>query len=493
MLFNSFEFLCLFLLTFFIYYIPDFIKLQIPILIVSSLIFYSWNAPYLLILLLLSIFINSFTSFQVSRVRPKNQKLVWAFIGIFLNLFILATFKYGALLTNLFTNNLDVSDSSFVSVLVNLPLPIGISFYTFEGISLLVDVLRAESDQDGASFVENKFNNHLLNTSFFIAFFPHLIAGPILKASNFYPQIKPKYFSQISWSLVLRSLIVGFFLKMVIADNLKDYTFWIAFPFYQLLSTSTGLVLLFGYSMQIFADFAGYSLIAIGTAAALGYNLPQNFNFPYISRSLSEFWRRWHISLSDWLKNYLYIPLGGNRKGQLRTYANLMIVMVLGGLWHGASWSYAVWGGFHGVGLVIERFFNRQDKVKPTQSLSFWLQFVFEIIRTIFVFSFVSIGWLLFKLPDFGQALDFINTMIHNVNEPPWQGLIDPVITFSMPVVVYHVIYLPILQKWQMEHFHPFTAKAKLWSICQDIALGVMLALIILNSGSSNEFIYFQF
>jgi alginate O-acetyltransferase complex protein AlgI len=164
---------------------------------------------------------------------------------------------------------------------------------------------------------------------------------------------------------------------MVIADNLKDYTFWISFPYYQGFGTLTNLTLLFGYSIQIFADFAGYSLIAIGFAAALGYKIPDNFDFPYISRSLSEFWRRWHISLSTWLRDYLYFPLGGNRKGKIRTYVNLMTVMTLGGLWHGAAWSYAVWGIYHGFGLAVERFFgfdkskkNRKNQIKqkPNQS-----------------------------------------------------------------------------------------------------------------------------
>lgn len=490
MSFNSFEFLFLFLLTFSIYYIPAFRKIQILIIITSSLIFYSWGNPQLLILLILSISVNAFISWQMA-YGLKLKKIIWALIGITFNLSLLAFFKYASLFANLALQTFNLPENGISSFLLTIPLPLGISFYTFEGISLIVDVLRRQSERHETSFVDEKLNKHLINTSFFIAFFPHLIAGPILKAHDFFPQIQPKYFRQIPWKLVFRSLIIGYFLKRVIADNLKDYTFWIAYPFYQLLSTSTGIVLLFGYSIQIFADFAGYSLIAIGTAAVFGYNLPQNFNFPYISRSLSEFWQRWHISLSTWLKDYLYIPLGGNRKGRLRTYANLMIVMILGGLWHGAAWSYAVWGAFHGIGLVIERFLTTQLKDKFNPSISRWQQAIGEIVRMIGVFLFVTIGWLLFKLPDFGQALDFLKTMANNVNLSPNWMLIEPVIIFSLPVVVYHLIHVPSFKLWHEKLL--YKSYFRLGTLGDDIILGGMLAIILLNSGSPNEFIYFQF
>ena len=486
MLFNSFAFLVLVSFTFLIYYLPYFRKIQVILLIGASFIFYGWENPQLLILLLLSIFINGITSFKIAYV-PNKQKVRWALFGILFNLAILSLFKYGALFTKFISINLDQSILPFLF----LPLPIGISFYTFEGISLLVDAFRNKSNPEKASFIEKSLKTHLIKTSFFIAFFPHLIAGPILKANNFYPQIKPKYFNQIPWNVVFSSLVVGYFLKMVIADNLKDYTFWLTFPYYQSLSTITAVILLFGYSIQIFADFAGYSLIAIGTAAAFAYTLPQNFNYPYISRSLSEFWRRWHISLSSWLKDYLYIPLGGNKKGKVRTYINLMIVMILGGLWHGAAWSYAIWGCFHGVGLVIERLFNNHIKVKFNKPLDKWQQFIVEIISIILVFSLVSLGWLLFKLPDFGQVLDFLRTMKHNFKLPINQALTNPVLIFSLPVVVYHLLHLPALSGDKIDKFKNSGNQA--YNLFKDIVLGGMLVMIILNSGSPNEFIYFQF
>lgn len=444
MLFNSTTFLIFFALTFGIYYLPQCRNYQVAILIVASFIFYAWSSPALLILLLISILLNSFTSFLVAGATKREKRLFWALTGVAINLTILGLFKYGALLTHAVTDNFSQArpEEGLIALLLHLPLPVGISFYTFEGISLVVDVLR-QKEKDPfnreKSYVDSSLTQHILNTSFFVAFFPHLIAGPILKANTFYPQIGQKYLKDIPWDTVFRSLVVGYFLKMVVADNLKDYTFWISYPYYQGYGPVTNLVLLFGYSMQIFADFAGYSLIAIGLAAALGYTLPDNFNFPYISRSLSEFWRRWHISLSTWLRDYLYFPLGGNRKGKVRTYFNLMTVMALGGLWHGAAWSYAVWGIYHGVGLAAERFFGQaeksNDKMESAQPL--WQQFLWDALKVFGVFSFVTLGWLLFKLPRFEEAVDFLATLIRNVGVKPGFSHIVSVLIFSLPVVPY--------------------------------------------------------
>jgi alginate O-acetyltransferase complex protein AlgI len=501
MLFNSVEFLVFFAIVFAIYYLPSLQKLQVPILIIASFIFYSWSAPALLIILLLSIFINAIASFQVARISYKEQRFWWALSGVVLNVLILSLFKYAGLLTDFFTNifNIARTEGSIAYLLLKLPLPIGISFYTFEGISLIVDVLTHKDKKETESnpYVSPNFTQHLLNTSFFISFFPNLLSGPILKSKTFYPQITPKYFEDIPGNFIFRSLVVGYFLKMVIADNLKDYTFWIDFPYYQGFGTITNLTLLFGYSMQIFADFAGYSLIAIGFAAALGYTIPDNFDFPYISRSLSEFWRRWHISLSTWLRDYLYFPLGGNRKGKIRTYLNLITVMTLGGLWHGAAWSYAVWGLYHGFGLAVERFFgfdkskNKSQDSIPAKTPPLWQQLFFDTISVLGIFSFVSLGWLLFKLPKFEQAVDFTLTLFRNVKIKPGWSHIIPTLIFSLPVVIYHLPHFPTWQNLIKDGAGK--PLSKVWSVYQDLALGIMLAMIILNSGSSKQFIYFQF
>ena len=501
MLFNSIEFLVFFAIVFAIYYFPPFQKQQVPILIIASCIFYSWSAPALLLILLLSIIINTTTSFQVARIFDKKQRFFWALSGVVLNVLILSLFKYAGLLTNFVADvfNIARTEGSIAYLFLKLPLPIGISFYTFEGISLIVDVLtqKNKSETESNAYVSPNFTQHLLNTSFFISFFPNLLSGPILKSKTFYPQIAPKYFKDIPVNFILRSLIVGYFLKMVIADNLKDYTFWISFPYYQGFGTITNLTLLFGYSIQIFADFAGYSLIAIGFAAALGYKIPDNFDFPYISRSLSEFWRRWHISLSTWLRDYLYFPLGGNRQGKIRTYVNLMTVMTLGGLWHGAAWSYAVWGIYHGFGLAVERFLgfdkskNKSQEPNPSKTKPIWQQLFFDTLSVVGIFSFVSVGWLLFKLPRFEEAVDFAVTLVRNYKVKPGWSQIIPTLIFSIPVVIYHIPHFPTWQNLFKDNSNK--NGEKFWNLYQDLALGIMLTMIFLNSGSSKQFIYFQF
>lgn len=486
MLFNSFPFVVFFLIVFVLYYLPPLRRVQVPLLVAASFVFYAWASPILLILLLASIAINVVTSFQVAHADRRGQ-VAWAATGVVLNLTILGFFKYGALLTNLFLHLFHAPRTGPVQTLLTLPLPIGISFYTFEGISLLVDTLRRREESERVPFIAESWREHLGRTALFVAFFPHLVAGPILKARHFYPQIGRKRFRDVPWQRVFQCLVTGYFLKMVVADNLRLMTFWIAFPYYEGQAALTNLVLLYGYSMQIFADFAGYSLIAIGLAAALGYALPDNFYFPYVSRSLAEFWRRWHISLSTWLRDYLYFPLGGNRRGPVRTYVNLLTVMVLGGLWHGAAWSYAFWGLFHGIGLAGERFVR--DRA-PRRSEDGRRSVLSDLSAASGVFAFVTLGWLFFKLPDFNQAVGFLVSLARNWRLKPDPMLVAPVMLFAAPVVIYHLLHLPV---WEERRGAWSECQRRRWTLWRDIGLGVMLALIVLNSGSSSEFIYFQF
>ncbi len=489
MLFNSLPFVFFFLIVFGVYYLPPLRRFQVAVLIVSSFVFYAWASPPLLALLLFSISVNALTSFQVARAERRGR-IAWATAGVVVNLAVLGFFKYGALLSGLVLDAFGGPRSGAAQTVLLLPLPIGISFYTFEGISLLVDTLRRrEPGTSGVPFIAATGREHLERTGLFVAFFPHLVAGPILKARDFYPQIGPKRFRDVPWTRVFQLLVTGYFLKMVVADNLKLMTFWIAFPYFQAQATLTNLALLYGYSIQIFADFAGYSLIAIGLAAAFGYVLPDNFNFPYVSRSLAEFWRRWHISLSTWLRDYLYFPLGGNRRGPTRTYLNLLTVMVLGGLWHGAAWSYAFWGLFHGVGLAAERAVGGGG---PTSAADqpFGRRLLRDACGALAVFAFVTFGWLFFKLPDFHQALWFLSALAHNWRITPDPMLVAPVALFSLPVVVYHLLHFPT---WQDARGAWCAGHPRRWAACRDLCLSIMLALLILNSGNSSEFIYFQF
>ncbi|MCE7061527.1 MBOAT family protein [Dyadobacter sp. CY343] len=472
MLFNSFEFALLVIASLAVYYLPIARKIQVHLLIIASLVFYGYSNPKLLALFLSSVVINVTTSYLVVYARADRQKL-YAIIGVVVNLLILIFFKYGSLVGGLL---FDVNHGAG-AFLANIPLPIGISFFTFEGISLVVDAYKGRDIPQYRSLVARSITKHALNTTFFVAFFPHLIAGPILKAHDFIPQISEKLLSRIDWEYCYRKLVTGYFLKMVIADQISQHTFWIRYPFFEAHSSLVLITLLFGFSMQIFADFAGYSLIAQGIAGLFGYKLMENFNFPYISTSFSEFWRRWHISLSSFLKEYLYIPLGGNRKGEFRTYFNLFITMVLGGLWHGAAWSYAVWGTFHGLALVAERLFI-QATFKDRKA-----GIVRKLIGGCIVFLLVTLAWLLFKLTDIQHVYKYLVAIVNNQSKDTSFKIIVYILIYSIPVVVYHGIYLI------KSHY----SKAHRFSWAEPLALAIMLFMIVTNTGIGGDFIYFQF
>lgn len=467
MLFNSFVFIVLVAVTFLLYYLPRFSRFQVQILILASMVFYAWHKPILLILLLTSAGINIITSYYVTYGNEKYRKLI-ASLGVASNLLVLALFKYGGLIAITF-----FEDGSISNFLISIPLPIGISFFTFQGISLMVDVYK-ENYFKGKELIPKSLLEHAKKILFFIAYFPQLVAGPIVKAHDFLPQIGVKTINDILWKKSFKSIVLGYFLKMVVADNLKDFTYWIAYPYFEAYDTSSLLVMLYGFSCQIFADFAGYSLIAIGIAGLFGYNLRDNFKYPYISSSFREFWKRWHISLSSFLQEYLYIPLGGNRKGKYRTYINLMITMILGGLWHGAAWSYAVWGTFHGFALAIERIFMQKFTLRKHALVL--------VIKGMFVFIMVTLAWLLFQLPDFSHVIKYFEAIGNNTSIRINYKLIIQILVYSSPIVLYHIVYLIKQGKYR-----------KLVYKLEYIAYGLFIFFIITNSGIPGEFIYFQF
>lgn len=442
---------------------------QIGWLLAASFFFYAYNQPWLLALLFLSATITIATSYGVIKSRAVRSKRAWAAAGMTANLCLLGFFKYaGFLYSSAFGPHTDMG-----TFLLAVPLPIGISFYTFHGISLLIDLLRmgpgiVQPRQDGRNA------GYGVRAFLYLTFFPQLIAGPIVKAREFFPQIHRHSLRDINWTSACQALLIGYFLKSVVADNLQEQTFWLEYPYFVGLSSINLLLLLFGYSIQIFADFAGYSLIAIGLARLFGYELPENFRFPYIAQTFSEFWTRWHISLSSWLREYLYFPLGGNRKGAIRTYVNLATVMLLGGLWHGAAWNYAAWGAWHGGALIIERAASGTALHRS----SHWLAQTFRMAT---VFSVVTAGWLLFKLPDFSQVLIFVATLRENNHMKPVLGGPAMILLYSAPVIAYHLHYL-----WRQK-------RPAMPSRLRPLAFGLMLVMIVLNSGPGTAFIYFQF
>lgn len=454
MLFNSFDFLGFLVVVLVVYYLVPSGPRQVGWLILASLVFYSVEDPKLVLLLLGSIALNYGVSRLVS-AGPLPRRFRWLVVGISLNLSALALFKYGPLVCRTF----DIK-----SPLEQLPLPIGISFFTFEGIMILVDSWRDSRDLDRPL----RWTDQLGRVALLISFFPHLVSGPIVKARDFFPQVGRKLLKDVDLDLAFRSLIVGYFLKLVVADNLKEQTSHLQNGVIEYFSRAQLTAMLFGYSMQIFADFAGYSLIAIGLAALFGYRLPENFRYPYLAASFSEFWQRWHITLSSFLRDYLYIPLGGNRKGRLRTYFNIMVVMGLGGLWHGAAWSYAVWGLAHGVALVVERILGDLfPKVR-----------LWRPLRIATVFLYVSFCWILFKLTEIEGVWMYLKTWWNNpVSHTNWRQF-KAILLFSLPVPIYHlssVYYPPWLKRREY------------------LVYGLLIFLILTNSGPPATFIYFQF
>ncbi|MEI6819285.1 MAG: MBOAT family O-acyltransferase [Verrucomicrobiota bacterium] len=515
MLFNSFEFLIFLAVTFALYYAPwsrgrHGKAWQVTTALVASVIFYGWEDPKLIGLLAISCVGNSVATARIILHKvngDEDQVRNWTRRAVIMNLALLGFFKYLPFLAGM----IPFLPAGWAQAIKNIPLPIGISFYTFHGISMIVDVARGQVTRESDTLLSKggRFTKGVRDIGFYLLFFPQLVAGPIVKAKDFWPQIQAKRIHDIPWQLVIRSLITGYFLKIFVADNLSEQTAGLTLGATSLLASSplNLLPLLYGYTLQIFADFAGYSLIAIGLAAMFGYRFPTNFNFPYLSTSITEFWRRWHMSLSGWLRDYLYIPLGGNRKGPARTYLNLFLVMFLGGLWHGAEWKFALWGSLHGLFLGLERFgagskfwiLNFKFWIKEpkgsaesnfSSSSTFNIQHpTFKIavtsVKWIFTFHIVTALWLTFLMPDMASVLAFFKALFNGRTGfagPP----IFSLLFYGSAVVLYHA------WGWLQEHRQPFAQKLSRSPI-EPLLHGIMLFLILTNPGAPRGFIYFQF
>lgn len=512
MLFNSWELLVLCLITLGLYYLPPLSASkvwQVTVLLVASAVFYAWEEPRLLVLLGASCLLNAVAVERILAAKAEIGKLTgeigqekarrWLFWTVVLNLVFLAFFKYAGFLANLFPDS--VIPLNIKLWLSEIPLPVGISFYTFQGISLVVDVWRNDISPQTAQRLSGRGKDRICSirdSSFYVIFFPQLVAGPIVKAHEFVDQIGTKRFADIDWLTVRRCLIVGYFLKIFVADNLAEQTGVLALGAEQLANTGpiNLMSLLYGYSFQIFADFGGYSLIAIGLGALFGYKLPQNFNFPYLSTSITEFWRRWHLSLSSWLRDYLYIPLGGNRKGSGRTYFNLFLVMFLGGLWHGAAWKFALWGSLHGLFLAAERLVSRRKKpearnqivsrsLKHTSSGLWTLDSGLSIARWLLTFHLVTALWLTFMMPDMASIVAFFKGVFSGrtgFSGPP----IFSLMFYGSTIILYHA------WGWFREHRVRLSQQLAR-SPLEPLLHGVMIFLILTNPGAPRGFIYFQF
>jgi len=358
-----------------------------------SLFFYHKSSgPFILIFILLIICDYNFAN-AIEKIKNRTIKKTLLVASILLSLSFLIYFKYsGFFITNLnqlFNTNFSIG---------KMFLPIGISFYTFQSISYIVDVYNGKINS----------SRNFLDYTFYMTFFPHLVAGPIVRASDFIPQINtPHVIDRTQYKTAFFRILLGLSKKLLIADFLSKYVDMIhANP--SSYSGFENIVSMYAYSCQIYFDFSGYSDIAIGIALLMGYQLKENFDNPYQATNITDFWRRWHISLSSWLRDYIYIPLGGSRKGKFNTYLFLLITMTIGGIWHGASWNFIIWGIAHGIALVLHKLFfvSQNDKIKKEDN---W---VVKIIGIFITFNFVSLFWILFRAENFQKAFDSVNKII---------------------------------------------------------------------------------
>ncbi|MFO7880294.1 MAG: MBOAT family protein [Bacteroidales bacterium] len=461
-------------------------------LFLFSLFFYWKSGGHFFTILIFSTIVD-YTIGRLIYTRTtqwKRKLLVIASVTV--NLGLLAYFKYAYFMTGVWndifgtnhevvdllavwTNNLTGSNFN----VENIILPVGISFFTFQTISYTVDVYRRKV----------KAVNNIIDFGFYVSFFPQLVAGPIVRAADFVPQLYIKYqLKKEEFGMAIFLILNGLIKKMLISDfisvNFVDRVF--ANP--DLYSGFENLLSVYGYGLQIYCDFSGYTDIAIGVALLLGFRLPLNFNSPYKAENITDFWRRWHISLSSWLRDYLYIPLGGNRKGKSRTYINLMITMLLGGLWHGAAWRFVIWGGLHGLGLAVHKLwmeiFGKPKKRRPV-----WQHFISLFIT----FNLVNFAWIFFR----AKNMDVVGRMLSQIGKTfsaDHLKQIPDVISayghiFGLMLAAYIIHWLP----------KSFKDKYTRWFIDMPWYLKVLAAVITafvlyqVKSADIQPFIYFQF
>ena len=472
MLFNSLTFLIFFLVVFALHrLIPGWNRKKLLLLAASYLFYAAWNPPYVLILLL-STSLDWWLARLIWRSNNDIVRRRLLVLSLVSNLSLLGFFKYGGFLLD---NTRDVLTSIGVHYsppAFDIVLPIGISFYTFASLSYTIDVYRREVAGDSG----------YLDYALFVSFFPHLVAGPIVRAKQLLPQFRePRQPSrdQLGWGLTL--ICIGLFSKTVLADYLFAPVVDELYTNPVTHNAASAWAAMLGFSGQIYFDFSGYSLCAIGLALCFGFEFPDNFRYPYAARGFSDFWRRWHITLSSWLRDYLYIPLGGNRIGRFRAYLNLMLTMLIGGLWHGASWMFVLWGGLHGVYLAAERWWQRHHG-RPTESggrLPAWPS-------ALVVFLIVSLTWIPFRAHDPAVAWLVVKALFR-IDAGTYDDFV-----FALPLygAIAGVFWWHFIQRdGSLES--RFTKLGSLWQSA--VVSACLVGIFLCSGGDQRAFIYFQF
>jgi alginate O-acetyltransferase complex protein AlgI len=468
MVFPTVEFLAFFSVVFPIYWFITRHRWRMGWLLLASCAFYmSWN-PWLILLILFSASVDYGAALALERMQSPGWRRCLLIGSITANLGLLAYFKYVNFFLDSAGSLMGWCGVEMPAFVVNVTLPLGISFYTFETISYVVDVYLKRS----------KAVRNLLDYALFIMFFPHLVAGPIVRPRDFLPQLgRIKRFDWNRLYLGARFFVLGLIKKSIIADHLGQLVVDPVFKDPAGYGTWATWLAVLGYTVQIYCDFSGYSDMAIGLAHALGFKLPNNFMSPYLAVNIADFWRRWHISLSTWLRDYLYKPLGGNRGGTFLTYRNLILVMLLGGLWHGANWTFVAWGLYHGVLLALHKAipWPRQLATPPGR-----------IVCVAATFLLVVVGWVFFRAQTFGQAG---TVLIHMFT--PTDGLsLRP----AAELLVVVCLGLTFLGAWIGTHVNLAGAERRIPAPVMGAALAaVILFALLLFPEDCRTFIYFQF
>lgn len=478
MLFNSLQYAIFLPVVFALYWlIPH--KYRWGVILVSSYYFYMcWNAKYLLLIMFITI-ISYSGALLVRKFEENKRKKIYVSGVVIISLGLLFVFKYFNFIIDSVKTLLDMASIKTPEIALNILLPVGISFYTFQSIGYIVDVYRGNIEPE----------THIGKYAAFLSFFPQVTAGPIERSNHLMPQLKKeKFFNYEQATYGVKLLIWGYFKKMVVADTLAIYVDKVYADMHNFPGFSRFVVIFF-FTVQIYCDFSGYTDIARGTAKLFGIDLLENFKSPYFASSIHEFWQRWHISLSTWFRDYVYIPLGGNRVSKFRNACNLMITFLLSGLWHGASWTFIMWGGLHGGVQIVEKRLVSSDKKKSNR--------VPHFVRVIFNFLIVSALWVFFRAQTFKDAAYMLVFWFQNFRNPiQWviNGSLSLGIHLSDAVKILFVIavlwvfdfvslkrdVIGLVSKWKTP-------------IRWGVYMGMIILIFFLAPSTSAEFIYFNF
>jgi len=464
MLFNSFAFLIFFCVVFVFYWLNKNQRFRVIFLAVASFIFYAYHRPYDLLILFYSILLNYYCAIKIESSQNKKYRKIFLWINILGNVGLLAFYKYVNFFLNTTHRFFAHSPRQAEANIFKIALPLGISFFTFQGMAYVIDVYRKEV----------KPEKNLINFSFFKGFFAQLIAGPIVRARAFLPQLKTEKkltsarfqsgFYLIAWGLVK---------KIVIADNLAPIvSAYFSNPVDNFLTT---WIAIYAFAFQIYCDFSGYCDIGIGCAKTLDYDIPVNFRQPYLSENVTVFWRNWNLTLSNWFRDYLFIPLGGSHDIALRYYFNLLATMLVAGLWHGANYTFVIWGFYHGVLLVLHKISLKFIKIR-----------IPRVIAVLFTFHLVCLGWIFFRASSVHTSLKILKYAFHigtaNIRLIASSGI--TILFFILPILAMQICERKFSIK---DNFVNFPRLVKF------VSVAAAILLLVLFGTPGNQFIYFDF